>query len=120
MRQLLAEGWMPEPVRVIAATFLTETLGIDWRAGAAHFMHLLVDGDVATNQLNWQWIAGTGAGTGSNRDRRPNPAELLDRYDPQCEYVRRWVEELDTARYPRPIIFHNGALGQWRAARPHA
>lgn len=116
MRQLRAEGWMPDPVRMIAASFLTEVLCIDWRAGAAHFMHLLVDGDIAINQLNWQWIAGTGAGPGWNRDRRVNPANQLERYDPQCEYVRRWVAELDTDHYPRPIIGHDAALGQWREA----
>jgi len=120
MRQLRADGWMPDPVRVIAASFLTDALGIDWRVGAAHFMQLLVDGDIATNQLNWQWIARKGAGPGSNRDRPPNPATQLDRYDPNCEYVRRWVEELDTARYPPPIIDHNGPVGQWRATKHHA
>jgi len=120
MRQLRAEGWMPDPVRAIAASFLTEVLGIDWRAGAAHFMHLLVDGDIATNQLNWQWIAGKRAGPGSSRDRLLNPATQLDRYDPQCEYVRRWIDEFGTARYPPTMVDHNGVVGQWRAARRHA
>ncbi|MBV9320841.1 MAG: deoxyribodipyrimidine photo-lyase [Mycobacterium sp.] len=92
MRQLAAEGWMHNRARLITASFLTKTLQLDWRLGAAHFMSLLVDGDVANNQLNWQWVAGTGT------DTRPyrvlNPLRQAERYDPNGDYVRRWVPEL--------------------------
>ncbi|WP_067814352.1 cryptochrome/photolyase family protein [Nocardia inohanensis] len=92
MRQLLAEGWMPGRARLIAASFLTKNLRIDWRLGAAHFLHWLVDGDIANNQLNWQWAAGTGTDTRPNRVL--NPIRQAERYDPDGEYVRRWLPEL--------------------------
>lgn len=66
LRQLLAEGWIPNRQRMVAASYLTKELGIDWRIGAEHFDAHLVDGDVASNSGNWQWVAGTGA------DPRPN------------------------------------------------
>ena len=71
MRQLAREGFMHNRARMIVASFLTKDLYIDWRAGAAHFMRHLVDADVACNQLNWQWVAGTG--TDTNRHRVFNP-----------------------------------------------
>lgn len=117
MRQLLAEGWMPGRARLIAASFLTKTLRIDWRIGARHFLHWLVDGDLANNQLNWQWAAGTGTDTRPNRVL--NPLRQAARFDPGGDYVRRWIPELaelpgpsihrpwrhgvDPARYPAPI-----------------
>ena len=61
MRQLLREGFMHNRARLVAGSFLTKQLGIDWRRGAAHFFEHLVDGDVANNTGNWQWVAGTGA-----------------------------------------------------------
>ena len=67
MRQLSHEGWMPGRARLLAASFLTKTLYVDWRVGAHHFLDLLVDGDLANNQLNWQWVAGTGTDTRPNR-----------------------------------------------------
>lgn len=92
MRQLLHQGWMHNRGRLLAASFLTKTLYIDWRTGARHFLELLVDGDIANNQLNWQWVAGTGTDTRPNRVL--NPVTQAKRYDPQGEYVRRWVPEL--------------------------
>ena len=71
MRQLEAEGWMHNRARLITGSFLTKTLQLDWRRGAAHFMSLLVDGDVANNQLNWQWVAGTGTDTRPYRVLNP-------------------------------------------------
>jgi deoxyribodipyrimidine photo-lyase len=59
MRQLVAEGFMHNRARMITASFLTRTLGIDWRHGYRHFRKLLADGDVACNAGNWQWVAGT-------------------------------------------------------------
>ncbi|MFI8510171.1 cryptochrome/photolyase family protein [Streptomyces sp. NPDC085460] len=92
MRQLAHEGWMHNRGRLITASFLSKTLCVDWRAGARHFLGLLVDGDVANNQLNWQWVAGTGTDTRPNRVL--NPVAQAKRYDPEGAYVRRWVPEL--------------------------
>ncbi|MDX3695539.1 deoxyribodipyrimidine photo-lyase [Streptomyces europaeiscabiei] len=92
MRQLRHEGWMHNRGRLLTASFLTKTLYVDWRVGARHFLDLLVDGDVANNQLNWQWTAGTGTDTRPNRVLNPNTQ--AKRYDPDGEYVRRWVPEL--------------------------
>ncbi|WP_327732372.1 DNA photolyase family protein [Streptomyces sp. NBC_00487] len=92
MRQLRHEGWMHNRGRLLTASFLTKTLYVDWRVGARHFLDLLVDGDMANNQLNWQWVAGTGTDTRPNRVL--NPVTQAKRYDPEGEYVRRWVPEL--------------------------
>jgi deoxyribodipyrimidine photo-lyase len=92
MRQLLHEGWMHNRARLVVASFLTKTLYTDWRVGARHFLDLLVDGDVANNQLNWQWVAGTGNDTRPNRVL--NPLTQAKRFDPDGEYVRRWLPEL--------------------------
>ncbi|MFF9352182.1 cryptochrome/photolyase family protein [Streptomyces sp. NPDC014734] len=92
MRQLAHEGWMHNRARMLTASFLTKTLYADWRVGAAHFLDLLVDGDLANNQLNWQWMAGTGTDTRPNRVL--NPVVQGRRFDPRGAYVRRWVPEL--------------------------
>ncbi|REK85313.1 deoxyribodipyrimidine photo-lyase [Streptomyces inhibens] len=92
MRQLLHEGWMHNRARMLVASFLTKTLYMDWRVGARHFLDLLVDGDLADNQLNWQWMAGTGTDTRPNRVL--NPLVQARRFDPHGDYVRRWVPEL--------------------------
>jgi deoxyribodipyrimidine photo-lyase len=92
MRQLLREGYMHNRARLITASFLVRNLGIDWRSGARHFFDWLVDGDVANNVGNWQWVAGTGA---NPRPRRAlNPLRQAHRFDPGGEYVRRYVPEL--------------------------
>jgi deoxyribodipyrimidine photo-lyase len=92
MRQLAAEGSMHNRVRMLAASLLVKNLGIDWRAGAAHFSRLLVDGDPASNAGNWQWVAGTGTDTRPNRVF--NPVRQAHRFDPDGVYVRRYVPEL--------------------------
>jgi deoxyribodipyrimidine photo-lyase len=92
MRQLAREGWMHNRARLITASFLTKHLYLDWRAGARHFFDLLVDGDVANNIGNWQWVAGTGADTRPNRVL--NPIRQARRFDPEGDYVRRYVTEL--------------------------
>ena len=92
MRQLLAEGWMHNRARLITASFLTKDLRLDWRLGEQHFFRWLVDGDVANNAGNWQWVAGTGNDTRPNR--RFNPSRQARRFDPQGDYVRRYVPEL--------------------------
>lgn len=92
MRQLRSEGWIPNRARLIVASFLTKTLGIHWRHGAAVFSELLVDGDVASNTGNWQWMAGTGVD--ARPYRRLNPIAQARRFDPDGSYVRRHVPEL--------------------------
>ena len=71
MRQLLHEGWMHNRARMVTASFLTRRLGVPWQDGARHFSQLLVDGDMASNAGNWQWVAGTG--TDPRRMRSFNP-----------------------------------------------
>ncbi|MFB0630860.1 deoxyribodipyrimidine photo-lyase [Streptomyces sp. AB3(2024)] len=135
MRQLCHEGWMHNRGRLLAASFLAKTLYVDWRTGARHFMDLLVDGDVANNQLNWQWVAGTGTDTRPNRVL--NPVRQGLRYDPEGRYVHRWVPELaglpaprvhepwrlpglERARfdYPDPVVDLADGLGRFRQGRP--
>ncbi|MFF1483487.1 cryptochrome/photolyase family protein [Streptomyces sp. NPDC058319] len=138
MRQLRHEGWMHNRARLLTASFLTKTLYVDWRVGAAHFLHWLVDGDISNNQLNWQWTAGTG--TDSRPNRVLNPVTQGRRYDPDGAYVRRWVPELadvDGRRvhepwklpgperaaldYPDPVVELSEGLERFRRARgrPH-
>jgi deoxyribodipyrimidine photo-lyase len=120
MRQLQAEGWVHNRARMIVASFLVKDLHIDWRRGARWFMENLVDGDLASNQLNWQWVAGSGT------DAAPffrvfNPITQGKKFDPDGNYVKRWVPELrplpvgeihepwshgDATPYPRPIVDH--------------
>ncbi|MER7079938.1 deoxyribodipyrimidine photo-lyase [Saccharopolyspora kobensis] len=92
MRQLATEGWMHNRTRMITASFLTKTLHLDWRLGAQHFLNLLVDGDIANNNMNWQWMAGTGTDTRPNRVL--NPCRQAQRYDPEGTYIRRHLPEL--------------------------
>ncbi|MCM6774117.1 DNA photolyase family protein [Nocardia sp. CDC159] len=109
MRQLREEGWMPGRARLITASFLAKTLRIDWRIGAEHFRRWLVDADVANNQLNWQWVAGTGTDTRPNRVL--NPLRQAERFDPDGEYARRWIPEL---RHLEGASVHR----PWRAQVP--
>jgi deoxyribodipyrimidine photo-lyase len=93
MRQLLAEGWVHNRVRMIVGSFLVKDLHLDWRRGARWFLRHLVDGDLASNQHGWQWVAGTGT------DAAPffrvfNPVSQGRRFDPEGDYVRRHVPEL--------------------------
>ncbi|MFI5804096.1 cryptochrome/photolyase family protein [Streptomyces sp. NPDC051561] len=109
MRQLAHEGWMHNRGRLLVASFLTKTLYVDWRVGARHFLSLLVDGDLANNQMNWQWAAGTGTDTRPNRIL--NPLAQAKRFDPHGDYVRRWVPEL--------AMFEGSAVHQpWRLEGP--
>jgi deoxyribodipyrimidine photo-lyase len=93
MRELWQSGWMHNRVRMIVASMLTKNLGIHWLKGAAWFWDTLVDADCANNTLGWQWSAGCGA------DAAPyfrifNPVRQANVYDPQGEYIRRWIPEL--------------------------
>jgi deoxyribodipyrimidine photo-lyase len=96
MRQLKAEGWMHNRARLIVGSFLTKDLGIDWREGERHFMRWLVDGDMANNNGNWQWIASVGVDPAPVFRRLYNPASQRDRYDPTGAYVRKYVPELQS------------------------
>ena len=109
MRQLLGEAWLHNRVRMIVASFLVKDLHIDWTRGARWFMEHLVDGDLASNQHSWQWVAGTGT------DAAPyfrvfNPITQGKRFDPDGDYVRRWVPEL---RHLAGAAAHE----PWRAGR---
>jgi deoxyribodipyrimidine photo-lyase len=92
MRQLAAEGFMHNRARLITASFLTKRLGVDWRQGARWYARSLLDADLANNNGNWQWVAGTG--TDTKPYRRFNPVRQALRFDPDGAYVRRWVPEL--------------------------
>lgn len=100
-RQLLQTGFVPNRARMIAASFLTKQLLIDYRLGEAHYLRLLTDGDWAQNNLGWQWCAGCGS------DAQPyfrvfNPTPQALKFDPEGSYVRRWLPEL--AALPAPHI----------------
>ena len=94
MRQLMHTGWMHNRVRMITASFLTKDLHVWWPLGARHFLDLLIDGDVASNNHGWQWVAGTGTDA-SPYFRVFNPVTQGLKFDPQGDYVRRWVPELE-------------------------
>jgi deoxyribodipyrimidine photo-lyase len=122
MRQLLAEGWMHNRVRMVVASFLIKDLHIGWWHGADWFMEHLLDGDIAQNQLNWQWVAGCGT------DAAPffrifNPTAQSEKFDADGSYIRRYVPELAEVPvehvhkpwtapdwppqgYPEPIVVH--------------
>ncbi|MBN9605420.1 MAG: deoxyribodipyrimidine photo-lyase [Actinomycetales bacterium] len=103
MRELWTTGCLHNRVRMVVASFLVKNLLIDWRVGERWFWDTLVDADEANNPGNWQWVAGTGA------DAAPyfrvfNPETQAKRFDPDAEYLRRWVPEYGTAEYPEPIV----------------
>jgi len=134
MRQLQREGFMHNRARMIVASFLTKTLYLDWRLGAAHFAALLADADLANNVGNWQWVAGTGNDTRPNRVL--NPLRQAQRFDPEGEYVRRYLPELAAVAgwaahepwrlgagerralgYPSPVVDHEEGAVRFRCLR---
>lgn len=108
MRQLNQTGYMHNRVRMIVASFLTKHLLIDWRWGEAYFAKKLLDYDLAANNGGWQWAAGTGT------DAQPyfrvfNPASQTEKFDKELKYVKKWVPEYGTEKYPNPIVDHKFA-----------
>ena len=108
MRQLRREGYMDNRARLVVGSFLTKDLGIDWRWGERWFMRLLLDGDEANNNGNWQWIASVGVDPQPVSRRILNPALQQARHDPDGSYVRKYVPELSESPsdYPEPIVDH--------------
>ncbi|MDY6940851.1 MAG: FAD-binding domain-containing protein [Cyanobacteriota bacterium] len=122
MRQLNETGWMHNRCRMIVASFLTKDLIVNWQWGEKYFMQHLIDGDLSANNGGWQWS------TSSGMDPKPlrifNPASQAQKFDPEAEYIRRWLpelssvdtqylvmgkippEELDRLGYPAPIVDH--------------
>ncbi|MEM7361492.1 MAG: deoxyribodipyrimidine photo-lyase [Bacteroidota bacterium] len=103
MRELNATGFMHNRARMITATFLTKLMLIDWRWGEAYFAEKLLDYELASNNGNWQWAAGTGC------DAAPyfrifNPMRQAERFDPTQAYVKKWVPEYGSLDYPEPIL----------------
>lgn len=108
MRELNATGYMHNRVRMVTASFLTKHLLIDWRWGEQYFAAQLLDFDLASNNGGWQWAAGSGT------DAAPyfrifNPTAQQEKFDPECVYVKRWIPELGTSKYPKPIVDHKFA-----------
>ena len=133
MRQLLGEGWVHNRVRMIVGSFLVKDLHLPWQWGSHHFLQHLVDGDLASNNHGWQWVAGTGT------DPAPffrvfNPTSQSEKFDPGGDYIRHWVPELAgldkgsihapglfrPEAYPAPIVDHAQerleALGRYNSA----
>lgn len=129
MQELKQTGWMHNRCRMIVANFLTKDLRIDWRWGEQYFMQHLLDGDLASNNGGWQWSASSGM------DPRPlrifNPMTQAQRFDPEGDYIRRWLPELAgvdtpfllTAKippllrgfYPEPIVDHHQQQQEFKA-----
>lgn len=108
MRELNATGFMHNRVRMIAASFLVKHLLIDWQWGEKYFADKLDDFELASNNGNWQWVAGCGC------DAAPyfrifNPETQTKRFDGQGKYIKKWVPEVDTSKYPQPMIEHRFA-----------
>jgi deoxyribodipyrimidine photo-lyase len=148
MRQLAQTGWMHNRVRMVVASFLVKHLLIDWRHGARHFWATLEDADLANNTMGWQWVAGCGV------DAAPffrifNPVRQGERFDPEGDYVRRWIPEIASLpnrwihkpwlapestlakcdvrlgdTYPHPVVKHDfareRALAAFRQIKPAA
>jgi deoxyribodipyrimidine photo-lyase len=108
MRELNTTGHMHNRVRMIVASFLCKHLLIDWRWGETYFATQLLDYEQSSNVGNWQWAAGSGV------DAAPyfrifNPTEQIKKFDKNLEYIKKWIPELETPAYPKPIVDHKEA-----------
>lgn len=119
MRELNATGHMHNRVRMIVASFLSKHLLIDWRWGEAYFASKLLDYELASNVGGWQWAAGCGC------DAAPyfrvfNPTLQANKFDPQAVYIKKWVPDVNTEKYPAPIVEHtfarNRAIATYKKA----
>ena len=108
MRELNATGYMHNRVRMVVASFLTKHLLIDWRWGEAYFAEKLLDFELASNNGGWQWAAGCGC------DAAPyfrvfNPSLQAKKFDPDSEYINKWVPEWNSEDYQQPMVNHSFA-----------
>ena len=108
MRELNATGHMHNRVRMIVASFLCKHLLIDWRWGETYFATKLLDYEQSSNVGNWQWAAGSGV------DAAPyfrifNPTEQIKKFDKDLQYIKKWIPELETSAYPKPVVDHKEA-----------
>ena len=108
MRELNATGFMHNRVRMVVASFLSKHLLLDWRLGEAYFAEKLLDFELASNMGGWQWAAGCGC------DAAPyfrvfNPTSQQEKFDRNFEYIKKWVPEFGTNKYPTPIVDHKTA-----------
>jgi len=108
MRELNATGYMHNRVRMVVASYLTKNLLHYWRDGERYFATKLFDFDLSANVGNWQWAAGCGV------DAAPyfrifNAELQAKKFDPRMEYIKKWVPELGTSKYPKPIVEHEYA-----------
>ncbi|MFN6945307.1 MAG: cryptochrome/photolyase family protein [Cytophagaceae bacterium] len=115
MRELNATGFMHNRVRMVAASFLTKHLLINWTWGEQYFASKLLDYEMSSNVGNWQWVAGTGA------DAQPfirvfNPELQAKRFDPDLTYIKTWIPEIDSEEYPKPIVNHKEAVKRTKMA----
>jgi deoxyribodipyrimidine photo-lyase len=115
MRELNTTGFMHNRVRMIVASFLTKHLLIDWRWGESYFAQKLLDFDLAANNGGWQWASGSGC------DAAPyfrvfNPRLQTEKFDKELKYIRKWIPELDSLSYPKPIVVHDEARERVLAA----
>ncbi len=108
MRELNNTGYMHNRVRMVVASFLTKHMLHDWRLGEAYFAEKLLDFDLASNNGGWQWASGSGT------DAAPyfrifNPTSQMTKFDPQKEYIKKWIPEFGTDQYPEPMLDHKEA-----------
>lgn len=108
MKELNQTGFMHNRVRMVVASFLCKHLLIDWRWGEAYFAEKLLDYELASNNGNWQWAAGTGC------DAAPyfrvfNPSIQLKKFDPDLVYIKKWLPEFAQFGYPEPMVEHSFA-----------
>lgn len=108
MRELNSTGHMHNRVRMVVASFLCKHLLIDWRWGETYFAQKLFDYEQASNVGNWQWAAGSGV------DAAPyfrifNPTEQIKKFDKDLKYIKKWVPEVESFDYPKPIVDHKEA-----------
>ncbi len=105
MRQLNESGYMHNRVRMVVASFLCKHLLIDWRWGEAYFAEKLLDYEMSSNVGNWQWAAGSGVNS-APYFRIFNPTTQIEKFDKDYKYIKKWIPEFDTDKYPEKIVDH--------------